>query len=520
QVQPAQPAVELYRRLSTVGLDPERVFQVREAALDRDAVHLAFNDGTIAFTRSVEGRITGAFFEGEGEILLMPPDKVERASLALFTGAPILSERFSSAYLRFNDETFEELRPYLRASDGPHQFVARWNAAAASLAESDALRLLVGFLNRESASSSGRMLHARVSGNALGTFDVRFDELFAEQVTAGQVGFQEGRLFFNLWTSFPTRAARNLGKNREVASVFAAEEAVRIASYRIRAEVVPPEDLEAEAVLTLHVAESGRRAFGFELSRFLKVRSVTVGGQPVEFIHNDAVQGTALARRGNDLLVVILPRPFPAPGTLELRFSYGGKVLSDAGGGLLHVGARGTWYPNRGLAMADYELEFRHPPDWILIATGRRVAMEEDGGRQVSRWRSDRPIPVAGFNLGRYVAATARAGDTLIETYATRGMEGSFATAPMAVPATPSAATKIPVYRGRRADEGSQPMLVLPPPPDPARNAQEVANRAAHTVEFLAKRLGPFPYSRLSLAQMPGRTSQGWPGLVFLSSYA
>ncbi len=31
--------------------------------------------------------------------------------------------------------------------------------------------------------------------------------------------------------------------------------------------------------------------------------------------------------------------------------------------------------------------------------------------------------------------------------------------------------------------------------------------------------LGPYPYSTLSLTQRPGMESQGWPGLIFLSSY-
>ncbi len=503
------PAAELYRQLRTVGLDPQRVFQVRDATLDRDSIHLVFNDGTIAFTRSVEGLITGAFFEGEGEILVMPPDKVERASLALFTGSPILTERFSTAYLRFNDDTFGQLEPALRASDGPHQFVARWNAAAGSLAEADALRLLVGFLNRDAASGSGRMLHARVSGEKLGTFDVRFDELFAEQVAVGQVGFEEGQLFFNLWTAFPSRAARFASQAREVSSGYAAEANIRVTSFKIRAEVRPPDELEAEAVLLLDVAEPGRRAFGFELSRFLTVRSVTLEGQPLEFIHNPSVRGTDLARRGNDVMVVVLPRPFAAPGKLELRFAYGGKVLADAGGGLFRVGARGTWYPNRGMAMADFDLEFRHPPEWTLVATGRPVSEQRDGNLQVSRWRSDRPMPVAGFNLGRYVKATARAGDTLIETYASRGVESSFPRATVGV-----------IRRPNPRVAGSPEFVPSPRQPDPARNAQVLADRAARTVEFLSQRLGPFPYSQLALTQMPGRDSQGWPGLVFLSSYA
>jgi len=58
------------------------------------------------------------------------------------------------------------------------------------------------------------------------------------------------------------------------------------------------------------------------------------------------------------------------------------------------------------------------------------------------------------------------------------------------------------------------------PPPAPSLHAQQVADDAARAVQWFGERLGPFPFPALSLAQMPGRFSQGWPGLVFLSSYA
>ena len=47
-----------------------------------------------------------------------------------------------------------------------------------------------------------------------------------------------------------------------------------------------------------------------------------------------------------------------------------------------------------------------------------------------------------------------------------------------------------------------------------------VAESAAGAIEYYSRRFGPYPYSHLSLTQNPGRDSQGWPGLVFLSSYA
>src|SRR5882672_1554062 len=96
------PAESLYLQLSSIGLDSGRVFKVRNASLDRSAIHITLEDGTIAFTKDVLGRITGAFFEGDGEVLLPPPNDVERKSLSLFTGMAILEERFSSAYFRFN----------------------------------------------------------------------------------------------------------------------------------------------------------------------------------------------------------------------------------------------------------------------------------------------------------------------------------------------------------------------------------------------------------------------------------
>ena len=115
-----------------MGLDPQRVFTIREAVIDREDVHVWLNDGTIAFTQAVDGRVTGAYFEGDGEVLVRPPDRMERASLGLFTGAGVLEEKFSSAYLRFNDNTAKELEPYLRPAEDAADFVAHNDAKARS----------------------------------------------------------------------------------------------------------------------------------------------------------------------------------------------------------------------------------------------------------------------------------------------------------------------------------------------------------------------------------------------------
>src|ERR1700691_1355944 len=132
------PVLPLYHALRGVGLAPQQLCQVREAAIDREDVHIWLNDGTIAFTQAVDGHVTGAYFEGDGEVLIRPPDRMERASLGLFTNAGVLEEAFSSAYLRFNDDTAKELKPFLRPPEEAADFVTHNDGTARTLAQIDA----------------------------------------------------------------------------------------------------------------------------------------------------------------------------------------------------------------------------------------------------------------------------------------------------------------------------------------------------------------------------------------------
>jgi hypothetical protein len=526
-----KPAEALYLQLGKVGLDPDRVYQVRGASLDRTSIHISLEDGTLAFTQDVMGHITGAFFEGEGEILLVPPNDVERRSMSLFTGMAILEERFATAYFRFNDDVLTELRPDLRAAEKKQEFADRWNSTALNLAQADSMRLLVTFGRMlpikgvapasENTNLLGqvpdRFLHARVQGTKLGVFDVFYDSLAPEQVEAGQVRNAEGGgSYYDVWTSFsPATGAwlTNLGTNTSPGNPTPREDLVAAQRYTIKTEVRPPKQIHSDCRVQLDVKEGGTRILIFELSRFLQVESVKLNGVDIEFIHNPAMEGTQLARSGNDVVAVILPEPVQTQQKIELEFVYGGEVLAEAGGGLLYVGARGTWYPNRGMSMADFDLEFKYPQEWKLVATGKPVSDTDpkDPGLQISRWISDRPIPLAGFNLGKYKEATAKAGNISIEIYATAGVERSFPTTQAEV-VDPSPTVPLILQK---------PRIIAPPQiVSPVQHEVAVAQAAAQAIQYFSERFGPYPYSRLALTQMPGSESQGWPSLVFLSSYA
>jgi hypothetical protein len=532
---PDKPAEALYMQLGHVGLDAARVYHVRGASLNRSGVEISLDDGTIGFTSDVLGKVTGAFFEGDGEILLTPPSAMERNSMSLFTGMAILEERFETGYFRFNDDAPGELAPDLRAMEekDKNDFVERWQSTARDLASADAMRLLLSFSRflpvdnsrtSEAPSDSGpskdRFFHGRLEGTNLGVFDVYFDSTAVEQIQAGQAKTAEdGETYYNVWTSFSPASGSGRARANEDAALptsteMTHENQIAIRSYSITTEVLPPTQIHATATLQCDVRVGGERALLFELSRFLKIERVELDGKPVEFIHNPALEGSHLSRQGNDVVAVILPAPAKTGEKMALTFVYGGEVLAEAGSGLLYVGARGTWYPNRGMEMADFDLEFSYPQGWTLVATGKpsEVVPGRDtkgSGEQSSRWVSERAIPLAGFNLGKYREVTTRAENVTVETYAVQGVEREFPSAPIQVigPVSPDA-------------DKRPPQTIVPARPSAAETEGSVGETAARAIEYFADRFGPFPYSHLALTQIPGRESQGWPGLIYLSSYA
>src|SRR5689334_7197358 len=327
-------AEALYLQLRSVGLDRSRVFKVHDLSLDRDEMHLTLDDGTIGFTEDVQGRVTGAFFEGDGEVLLVPPDKAERESMALFTGAAILEEQIITAYLRFNDQTYRELTAKLLPAEHAEEFVAQWNETAKNLAESDALRLFTGFSRllpggpADAAAQddpSDRLLHARLQGRKLGIFDIYYDSAIPEVISAGQLRTAASGTFYDVWTSFG--AAQRAPRATPTPKAGQQKQApIRTSHYKIRVEVKPPTEISAEASLDLEAGSGGQRTVLFELSRFLQIKQVTANGSPVEYIHNQSVEGTQLARRGNDVVAVVFPQTLTAGQRVRLSFTYSGEV--------------------------------------------------------------------------------------------------------------------------------------------------------------------------------------------------
>lgn len=503
------------RAIKGLELDPDNCFRVRDVYLEREDAKFYFTDGHIVFAKPVLGRILAALFVATeptdvGEVLLIPPSPAERQSVARFLGETILNEKFRNAMMFFTDDTASELDAAIRAAPGwkpdpieGARVAPRWSVVLRNLIESSASRALIDLY---SGAEDG-FFSAAVRGGLLGRFDIVVDPLLPEQVVAGQLVRSSGRAYYEVWSRFEARSVRNGRRARPPAIGH-------LSDYRIEARLGTALDLSVKVTATLALENPQARAVGFELSDSLEVTSVRVSGEEIEFLQERLPRAGTRKRDDFAIVVAILPERFRVADRQEIEFEYAGKVVTEAGSGIYFVGDRTNWYPRLGHELAEYELSFRYPSHLELVATGELVDDFTSEGMRVSKFRSGKPIRMAGFNLGNYAAASREVGGFRIEVRATRGVENRLAPnrVPVVLPGT--------TLTGRRRDRRSAPVLVAPNPApvSPADELDRIADESAASFRYFLERFGEPAMPVTVISPVPGDFGQGFPGLVYAAT--
>jgi hypothetical protein len=504
---PADPN-QLLQQLNEVQVDPSQIYVLRDTQIARDRVKFYFNRGFVVFLSPVAGEVTGAVFVGDGEILLIPPNTVEKQNLVQFTQAAILSEPFSFAYLRFTDQTARELLARARPpepedTDQPTGLFEPWNPLIRQWNPDHSVRILQDLLGRRDLP----FFRARLQGENLGVFQVIVDERARESVVVGTVRESEQKFYADVWCSFPSRAADARGANAKTTPF-------RVVSYKIDTRIAADHSLEGHAEVVLESRSAVDRILIFELSHGLKVSEVRdEAGNKLPVFESPAAVASKAAAPGNDWVAVVLPAPRPAGTSFRLNFTYQGNVIAEVGNNLLYVGARGSWYPSRGFSeRATYDLTFHFPVPLTLVATGQRLTETTAGGVTDSHWVSDGPIPVAGFNLGLYEVTTRKAENTDIAVYVTGEAEAALEKRHAATQGGQALAVL-----GSRVGRPPLELLTKPTIPlAPVAGLAEMADRALRAVKYFETLFGPFPYRHVAISQLPASFGQGWPQLVYL----
>jgi hypothetical protein len=307
------------------------------------------------------------------------------------------------------------LSQFQRAGSTPSSdtaFLAAWQGPLERLNPNHSLRILF----EKYYSSPRHFFHAGLDGAATGPFDILVDYSRYENFLLGQPRRVGNFTYYDIWSSY------TLTGTKPPAPAFHA------VHYHIDTTINPDYSLEGRSSVEFRAVTGNEQILLVALARALKIDSVSLdNGEALPFFQNEGLTEQQLRSRGDDILCVFLPK-VPAPGqSITLNFRYRGNVISNAGNGVLFVGARESWYPHFGDAaeFALYDLTIHWPKRLHLVATGDKSGEREDGDFRVAHWTTTQPVSEAGFNLGEYAVASVSSDDRSIDVYANRQLEQS-----------------------------------------------------------------------------------------------
>ncbi len=392
-----------YQALRNLTLGQESV-AVTNFDLKRDAATFHFHSGTVCFVSPVQGKVTGAVFTGDGNLVLDAPAG-EKAMLKLLTKENEFSENFSQLVIRFTDATYDEIKKSGAAATGgcdPSLLKDSEHVTRFKLKENLEARILEDVLSTEPGGLFEAFIHGkRYNDKELFTIDPRSGR---DQVQFRT--YDESK--FGVWASFPMSGERKRG---------AFGNPIRIDHQLLDTTIENSGNLTGKATTQFTARLDGLRVVPLDLFPSLRVQSVTADGQPISFIQEN--------KNDDPQFAVILPRPLAAGETFTITSTYGGKdAVSNEGGGNYFPISRDDWFPNDPYASSGvfvlYDMTFRIPKGMKMAATGELVSESNDGGQDVTVWKSEAPQTVAGFNFGRFKVEEAKLSNPeyLIQSYA------------------------------------------------------------------------------------------------------
>ena len=477
-----------YVALRNIGLGNEAV-SVSNLQLKRDAGTFRFNSGTICFVPPVNGKVTGAVFVGDGIFLLSPPTETERKSLKYLTKEDEFNEKFERLVLRFTDGTYDEIKRAGTAASG--------GCDAAPLKDSQNV-----MRHKIRHNLEAELLAEILSPAPRGVFVAfihgkRYDDKEIYQIDPNQdldqVDFwtyDENK--FGDWASFSFTEPHpkdSIGRT------------IRINHHELDTSLEKNGTLSAKATTTFIATRDGLRVVPFSLFHTLRVQSVTANGQPLSFIQEDKNDDADFA--------VILPKTLAAGENFTITTTYSGKeAVSNEGNGNYFPIARHNWYPNSvGSALgeyATYDMIFHIPKGMKIAATGARLSDTNDGGQNITVWKSEAPQTVAGFNFGKFKVEEAKLTkpEAFIESYANEEPPDWVQSLQHAVEGS------LPGERSANVALGSMSTTSL--------NKKALAEGEL-AVQVYTDYFGPSSFTHLQITQQTAcNFGQAWPGLVWV----
>jgi len=522
----AASAAQVGDQVEHISLDPDQCFRVLDLNFAKEDLKIYLASGYLIFAKPIGGARLGAIFvtseeAGDADLLLLPPTRSERSSLAKFTGSPTLDEHFKVAAFVFTDGTGDRLfaqlesnSPVKKSPDMGNLMAGRWTTVLADLVASFETRVVYDILSDQPDNG---VFYMAVSGKELNNFDVLYDPTAQDQILAGRIAYRDNRTYFDTWTSFQARSFRSAAASGNAASPGGVH--FGLDNIRIEATIAPDLAMQAVTRGTLNFEAGPRPRFvvPFSLSPNMQINSASIDGRPAEVFDRESMRANLISNRDDRQFLLISESALDPTVPHEIEIRHAGAVIRNAGNDVYYVGSRGTWYPRTGVDLARYDLTFRYPKTLTVAATGTPLEDRVDGDWRITRLKTATPVRFAGFNLGNFQSVVVQRNGYTINLYANRRLESALASTSKPQPspiATPQ--EQFPHSRHPRVDD----LATQPVPPDPAPRIQNLTRNVIDTVDFMTEEFGPAPIQNLAITPIPGGFGQGFPGLVYLSTLA
>jgi Peptidase family M1 domain len=485
-----------YQQLRNTTLGGEAV-AVNNFALKREAATFHLRSGTVCFLAPVQGKVTGAVFSGDGNFVIQPPSASEKNMLKLLTKEDEFSENFGQAVFRFTDSSYDELKKAGSAASGgcdagllkDSQNTTRHNRELKFNLEA---RILEDVLSPEPGGLFVAFVHGKhYNGKELFAIDPHSSEDQVELMT-----YDEAK--WGVWMGYSiSQHDKNARRNR-----------IHIEHQQLDTAIEKSGNLSGKAATTFVSLNDGLRVVPLELFHTLRVESVTAGGQPLSFIQEDKHDDADFA--------VILPKALAAGEKYTLTTTYGGKeAVSNEGNGNYMPVARSSWYPNNpngGLGeYTSYDMTFHIPKGMKMAATGDLVSESNDGGQNVTVWKSEVPQTVAGFNFGKFKVEETKLTkpEYLVQSFANQEPPNWVTSLQHFASGDELAA--LGRTRGAEVTLGTMDTTVL--------NKKALAEGQL-AVQIYTDYFGPSSYKRVALTQQTAcNFGQSWPQLIWIPIY-
>ena len=495
QADPAE--IRLYRAIREFALTGGSA-SVTDFVLTRDRVAMTFT-GTLYFAGTIDNRITGAVFIGQGRVKAdVPPSEFEREHVRRMVGDGLVESDFRTAVLRWTDDTYDVFARLPRGEGGaPPAEAARVAAEFESRLTHDtganlASRLAVSIANGEAPG----VFFAQFDGGRLDRFSVLIDHQHRLPVSHfGINGGEKGLVFAykpiiftsEVWMAF--YSAEDFARGS--ASYSDVDNLVDTTHYGLDVDLTrPAERLRFLARITMTPKTAIRAlpvVMGEGVSTFqdqrltsqLRVTGARLAGSPVAWSQEDWESG----------FTAYFAEPLAAGREVTLEVDVEGKFLqtSDLVRGAYYPISNQAWLPRHGdLDRATFDLTYTHGRRDRIASVGTRIGEAPDPAdpeRVVTTYRMPDPVALVVFAVGPFERHRQEVT-----------FEAGGATIPLEF-------NKLPDSRSQIA----------------AVKEDFVLAELDNSIRYFAAIFGPYPYQTFGAAFHPYPFGQGLPTMMMLA---